>query len=51
MAKISMTLSFLHARSAQVRNLIFHVNEQLFLKKFANVITRMHTSKKILILL
>ena len=46
-----MTLSFLYARSAQVRNRIFQANEQLFLKKFVNVITRMHTPKKILILL
>ena len=33
-------LSFLYARSGQVRNRIFHVNEQLFLKKFVNVITK-----------
>ena len=31
--------SFLHAQSGQVRNRIFHVNEQLFVKKFVNVIT------------
>ena len=46
-----MTLSFLYARSGQVRNRIFHVNKQLFLKKFVNVITRIHTSKEILMLL
>jgi len=27
-----MTLRFLYARSGQVRNRIFHVNEQLFLE-------------------
>ena len=45
-----MALSFLYTRSGQVRNRIFHVNEQLFLKKFVNVITRIHTSKKSLLL-
>lgn len=34
-----MTLSFLYAGSAQVRNRTFHVNEKLFLNKFVNVRT------------
>ena len=47
----SWILSFLYARSVQVGNRIFYVNKQLFLKRFINVITRIHTSKKIVILL
>ena len=43
MTRMFMTLSFLYARSGQVRNRIFYVNEQLFLKKFVNVKTRIHT--------
>ena len=35
-----LILNFLYARSGQVGNRIFHVNEQLFLKKFVNVITK-----------
>ena len=35
-----MTLSFLYARSGQVRNKIFHLNEQLFLQRFVNVIKK-----------
>ena len=46
-----MTLSFLYARSGQIRNRLFHLKKQLFLKKFVNVIKRIHTSNKILILL
>ena len=39
-ARVFLILSFLYARSGQVRNRIFHVNEQLVLQRFVNVITK-----------
>ena len=44
-----MTLSFLYARSGQVRNRIFHVKEQLFLKRFVNENTYFKENSNVII--